>query len=338
LVALVAASLMTAFGAYAQMELPKFVEESVGTIQIQGMGPVQNMTVSNVDYQRFQPNHVFESSMGYHPAVVTRREAEDYVTSTGKRMGVDYVWRALPRSEKGIIYIISEGMEISDPDGGATVKNTAPAGMVYVPEGIFTMGSDNGDPDESPKHQESTKPFYIDKFEVSNAEFKAVFPEFQFGAGLENHAAIVDWNQAVAYAAKVGKRLPTELEWEKAARGTDGRTFPWGESHDLSFVAWDEKVPRGGAIARPESPYGCVDMAGGAWEWTADWYKPYIGNETPADEYGETYKVIRGGASFNDIAMCRTTQRYYLPADTTAKLHVGFRCVKDYETPSAPAK
>lgn len=208
-----------------------------------------------------------------------------------------------------------------------------PEGMVYVPAGEFIMGSEKGDPDERPQHTAQTGAYFIDKLEVSNADFKKFNPEYKYPEGRDNHAAKVTWEQATAYAAWAGKRLPTEAEWEKAARGTDGRTFPWGESYDASFILWDETHERGSAPARPESPYGCLDMAGGAWEWTADWYKPYPGNSVPSDAYGEKYKVIRGGASFNDCAMLRTSHRYYLPPNTTGKYYTGFRCVKDAPAP-----
>lgn len=206
-----------------------------------------------------------------------------------------------------------------------------PEGMVYVPLGNFIMGSEYGDPDERPKHIDYTEAFFIDKYEVSNAEFAQFDKDFQFPEGRENNAAIVTWSQANAYAQWMGKRLPTEKEWEKAARGTDGRIFPWGNTYDNTYVRWDQKDPRGSAIAKPESPYGCYDMAGGVWEWTADWYKAYQGNNEPMEQYGETYKVMRGGSNFNNHSFIRTTQRYYLLPEKISRYFVGFRCVKDVE-------
>jgi formylglycine-generating enzyme required for sulfatase activity len=278
----------------------------------------------------------FDAKEADYPALMTEREAADYATFAGKRLGKDCLWQPPPpavgTTEKtagyGYLIILGPGMQV----GASSVRNPLPPpppGMVYVPEGPFIMGSNVGDPDEAPQHPAAAGPFFVDKYEVSNAEYKAVIPDFTFEPGRENLPAVVTWEQAAAYAEKAGKRLPTEAEWEKAARGVDGRTFPWGESYDPTFVNWDEKVPRGGSPARPESPYGCIDMAGGVWEWTADWYKPYPENTTPCEQYGELYKVIRGGASFNDVAMTRTTHRYYLPPNTTGHIAVGFRCVKD---------
>jgi len=208
---------------------------------------------------------------------------------------------------------------------------TPPEGMVYVPAGEFIMGSKYGDPDERPMQKASTKAFFIDKYEVSYAEYAKFDPDFVIPEGKENRAVVVTWSQANAYAKWAGKRLPTEKEWEKAARGTDGRTFPWGETYDNTYVVWDRSSTRGGSIAMPESPYGCYDMAGSVWEWTADWYNPYPGNETPMEQYGEKYKVMRGGSNFNNHSFIRTSHRYYVLPEKIAAYPVGIRCVKDVE-------
>ncbi|MCA9735190.1 MAG: SUMF1/EgtB/PvdO family nonheme iron enzyme [Deferribacteres bacterium] len=219
------------------------------------------------------------------------------------------------------------------PIVGESTKNwlTPPQGMVYVPAGSFIMGSTYGDPDERPQHIASTKAFFIEKYEVSNAEYALFDTSYAFENGKENFSVVVTWEQAAAYAKWAGKRLPTEKEWEKAARGTDGRVFPWGNTYNNKFVVWDRTHPRGSALAKPESPYGCYDMAGSVWEWTDDWYKPYPGNNIPMEQYGEKYKVMRGGSNFNNHSFIRTTQRYYVPPNSTANYPVGFRCVKDAE-------
>lgn len=210
-------------------------------------------------------------------------------------------------------------------------QSNPPDGMVYVPEGNFIMGSKYGDPDERPVQIAYTDAFYIEKYEVSNSEFARFDPNFNISEGKENSPAVVNWEQANAYAKSLGMRLPTEKEWEKAARGTDGRIFPWGNTYDETFVAWESRDPRGSAIARPESPYGCIDMAGSVWEWTSDWYQPYPGNDVPMEQYGEKYKVMRGGSNFNNHSFVRTTQRYYLLPNNKSRYFVGFRCVKNVE-------
>ena len=220
-------------------------------------------------------------------------------------------------------FIYAVGHDNSDPK--------PPEGMVYVPAGNFIMGSIYGDPDEKPQQIAYTDAYFIDKYEVSNLEYSQFDPEFTYKKGKENNPAIVNWKQANDYAQWKGKRLPTEKEWEKAARGTDGRVFPWGNTYNESFVVWDQSYPRGSAIAKPESPYGCYDMAGSVWEWTSDWYEPYPGNDVPMEQYGEIYKVMRGGSNFNNYSFVRTTQRYYLLPEKISRYFVGFRCVKDIE-------
>ena len=218
----------------------------------------------------------------------------------------------------------------------AGANPTPPAGMVFVPAGSFIFGSDVGDTDEGPQQKASTKPFFIDVYEVSNTAFQKFDPGHRFREGRQDFPAEVTWQKANAYAKWAGKRLPTETEWEKAARGTDGRVYPWGNSFDYTFTNWDESYLPGASVARPLSPYGCVDMAGGVWEWTADWYQPYPGNKTPCAAYGTKNKVMRGGAAFNGRALMRTTQRYYLPPDKMGGYHVGFRCVQDVKQEVKP--
>lgn len=206
-----------------------------------------------------------------------------------------------------------------------------PQGMVLVEEGGFIMGSRYGDHDERPQQIAFTAAFFIDVYEISNREFAEFDPDYTFPASKKDNAAIVTWSQADAYAKWAGKRLPTEKEWEKAARGVDGRVFPWGNTYDNTYVIWDQKSTRGTSIAKPASPYGCFDMAGGVWEWTADWYQPYPGNKVPMEQYGEKYKVMRGGSNFNNHSFIRTSQRYYVLPEKISNYPVGFRCVKDIQ-------
>jgi len=213
---------------------------------------------------------------------------------------------------------------------GQTVPEP-PEGMTYVEAGGFIMGSEYGDPDEKPQQIAFTEAYFIDKYEVSNTEFAKFDPDFQFPEEKKNNAAIVTWSMANGYAQWAGKRLPTEKEWEKAARGIDGRIFPWGNTYDNTYVVWDQKSTRGTSIAKPESPYGCFDMAGSVWEWTSDWYKPYPGNTEPLEQYGEKYKVMRGGSNFNNHSFIRSSHRYYLLPEDLRAYPVGFRCVKDVD-------
>lgn len=286
--------------------------------------------VTNADFKKFRPSLKFSPKEAGVAVLMSPREAGDYTAFIGKELGKDFYWKKAPEKDGGYLIAGTQGLglEALPPVEWPPV---APEGMVYVPERPFIMGTEKGDVDEKPQRLEATGPYFIDKLEVSNAEFKAVFPEFVFPEGQDNLPAIVNWKQAADYAGKLKKRLPTEAEWEKAARGYKGTIYPWGNTFDPTKVCADDKAPRGSAGAASASPYGCFDMSGSAWEWTADWYQPYAGNDSPSDDYGETCKVLRGGSTGVDIAALRCSIRFYLPPDTTGGFRTGFRCAKDIE-------
>jgi len=218
--------------------------------------------------------------------------------------------------------------------------------MIEIPAGPFTMGSDTGAEDEAPAHEVNLPAFEIDKFEVTKADF-AQFVEatgYQTDAEKEgrtknwrsaaedkdNHPVIfVSWNDAVAYCEWLGKRLPSEAEWEKAARGTDGRMYPWGNEWDPAKANAKETGLRGtavvGSFGAGASPYGVEDIAGNVWEWTADWYEVYPGSNYKSDYFGQKFRVLRGGAWFETPDFVRTTVRN-ANSETAASDDVGFRC------------
>jgi len=238
----------------------------------------------------------------------------------------------------------------STPVAGETpAPTTQPAtDMVLVPAGPFLMGSDADDPDEAPQHEVDLPAFEIDLFEVTNAQF-AAFVEatgYQtdaekggeagwrgfYAEGKDNHPVVkVSWNDAVAYCQWLGKRLPTEAEWEKAARGTDGRVYPWGNEWDASRLNSYQSGYRGttpvGSFAEGASPYGVFDMAGNVWEWTADWYLPYPGSGYQDPYFGEKNRVTRGGGWFEEPPQVRTSNRN-CTTPTAANDDLGFRCAR----------
>lgn len=238
-------------------------------------------------------------------------------------------------------HIMAEEVVELGPNEHRTIQlqmepGNAPRGMVLIPAGYFIFGVSDGAPDEHPQQRIHLDAFYIDRYPVTNAQFKEVFPSHIIPDEMENHPVTgVSFRVAQEYARRVGKRLPTEQEWEKAARGTDGRQYPWGNTFRREFVNSAEQAPgvepglrpvgqfRGGA-----SPFGVMDMAGNVYEWTASWYGPYPGNEEISADYGQIYRVLRGGSFRSNEYDVRAPRRHFNLADA-ARDDYGFRCAKD---------
>jgi formylglycine-generating enzyme required for sulfatase activity/ribosomal protein L40E len=218
-----------------------------------------------------------------------------------------------------------------------------PEGMLYVPGGEYTVGRDGGDAIASPAHAVTLKPFFIDRTEVTNAEYKKFIDatgtkppsDWENGSypdGRDNWPVTnVSWQEANAYADWIGKRLPTEAEWEAAARGTDKRLYPWGnEWQPNNANVGTQAITEVGQYKEGASPVGALDMIGNVWELTADQFKLYPGSTAafPATKKpGITYYVIRGGA-FDGDKDNDTTRRGFLEKDKGYP-RTGFRLVKD---------
>ena len=234
------------------------------------------------------------------------------------------------------------------PIPSAPPPTVAEAAMIAIPAGEFTMGSENKI--ERPPHTVFVDTFEIDQFEVTNEQFEKFVAETGYVTDAEKagdtswryyskdkpqHPVVkVSWNDAKAFCEWGGKRLPTEAEWEKAARGTDGRTYPWGSDWNVNKANTKEAGYRGtiivGSFPAGASPYGVMDMAGNVSEWTSDWFQPYPGypgGDSEAQYFGEKYRVIRGGGWFSDQNLARTTERS-ASSTTLANDDVGFRCAR----------
>jgi sulfatase modifying factor 1 len=237
---------------------------------------------------------------------------------------------------------------LSHPPAAITGKDGAP--MVLVPAGEFTMGSDEGDDDEQPVHRVGLDSFYLDTFEVTNGRFAkfvaAIQSEPPWGFADQETPVVhaeqpvrwVNWMDALGYCLWAGKRLPTEAEWEKAARGTDGRVYPWGNDPPTAAHAvfglteGAETVSPIGHRDPGRSPYGVHDLAGNLYEWVTDWYDDaFYTQNAPSNPRGPvegTTKVQRGGSYINSPYRLRAAFR--TKGDPTEHdPHVGFRCAQD---------
>lgn len=261
--------------------------------------------------------------------------------------------------------------------------------MLLIPAGEFQMGSHDGSGDEKPVHTLYTDAFYMDKYEVTNAQYARFLNEsrnvrdthekygrkvrnsdrkiliytdgnspiekvedtFVLKAGYENYPVHVTWFGAAAYAHHYGKRLPTEAEWEKAARGgLAGKKYPWGDAEpdgtQCNFAdrntsggwlgEWSDRNANDGYTGTAPvgcytpNGYGLYDMAGNVWEWCSDWYGYYPRSyvKSPVGSDSGTRRVLRGGSWNNIPDHLRVTYRYSRgPEDSTS--YIGFRCARD---------
>jgi formylglycine-generating enzyme required for sulfatase activity len=230
----------------------------------------------------------------------------------------------------------------------APVAPQAPANMVYIEGGEFMMGGESSElPDAKPAHTANVDPFFMDIYEVTNEQYKEFMTSTghkepqgwrngNYPNGQGRYPVVgVDWEDATAYAAWVKKRLPTEAEWELAARGKDGRLYPWGNEWKSGFANVDRAsstLSEVDKFANGKSPYGIYAMVGNAGEWTADDFAAYPGGSLSAYYAGKSgLKTIRGSDYLGERKYATTTFRMgYKP--TGAEYSVtGFRCAKDAE-------
>jgi formylglycine-generating enzyme required for sulfatase activity len=230
--------------------------------------------------------------------------------------------------------------------------------LLLVPEGEFTMGNDSSNFErEIPAHEVFLDAYWIDQTEITNVMYATcvaadgckppketksfTYPEYFANPDFDDYPVVyVSWDSATAYCTWAGGRLPTEAEWEKAARGTDRRIYPWGNDWDPAKVNSAEggsrdTTPVGQYSLAGDSPYGCADMAGNVWEWCADWFdeKEYqrraASRTTVKDPQGPekgTTRVLRGGSFFSSRGNARAAVRAHINPGYW-KVNDGFRVV-----------
>jgi formylglycine-generating enzyme required for sulfatase activity len=226
-----------------------------------------------------------------------------------------------------------------------------PGSMIDVPAGAFRMGSNAGAEDEKPERDVNLPAYGIDRYEATVGEFREFVRATQHVSSAESDGKpwnetwridnvgdrfdrpvrFVSWWDADKYCRWKGKRLPTEAEWERAARGTDGRAYAWGNDFDPSRIASSADTMPAGFYLNNGSPVGAYDMTGNVWEWVNDWYRPDTyaqgQNDNPQGPQQADQRVIRGGSFTNGPDDLRVTRRIKDDVGRSNR-DVGFRCAK----------
>ena len=188
-------------------------------------------------------------------------------------------------------------------------ENQKHTGMVLIPEGKFTLGLNPQSKilqfmsektsalNAQPEQQFFLEAFYIDQFEVTYEEFMKFKPQAKYPIQQMNlPISGISWYEADAYCHWVGKRLPLEYEWEKAARGSDNRLFVWGNDFDKGTANFGKQIQPVNALEGDVSTYRVWGMNGNVAEWTSSWYQPYPNSDLQDNNFGEKFKVTRGGS------------------------------------------
>ena len=220
--------------------------------------------------------------------------------------------------------------------------------LVYVPAGEFTMGSENGESDEQPEDQVYLDAYWIDQTEVTNAMYEECVTDggctspsstsswtrdnYYGNSEFKDYPVIyVDWDQANAYCSWADRRLPTEAEWEKAARGENAFIYPWGnDAPNNNLLNYNSALGDTTEVSNypnGASPYGALDMAGNVWEWVSSLYQPYpYDAEDGRENLNSTdARVLRGGTWRDVDSVVRSADRFR-GGPTSSFNYVGFRC------------
>jgi formylglycine-generating enzyme required for sulfatase activity len=336
--------------AYFRAEEERTMERAAPVMEAEGEGERPEAPAVPPPLAPFTGRATLRRLLTLHPAEGPESEEANFIDLT-------------PEQLRAYIYLTSRAAPQPTPE--EVVREVFEPQMVRVPAGEFLMGTREEDVDalrekyggeqrwwnaQTPQRKVHLPDYEIGKYPVTNFEYQAFVQDTgyqppghwkgnRYPEGLGDHPVVnVNWYDAVAYCEWLGEktdktyRLPTEAEWEKAARGVDGRQFPWGDEWDASKCNTREggpgtTTPVGQYSPDGDSPYGVADMAGNVLEWCADWLQAYPGNSYPDEDYEEEYKVLRGGSwqTIRAIACCASRERIYPGWDDYA---LGFRCAR----------
>jgi serine/threonine-protein kinase len=263
---------------------------------------------------------------------------------------IHYAWLGIREADPVTVAPTARPAPTATPEPTATPL-AVPEGMALIPAGYFQMGSSIGQPNEAPEHPALLDAFYIDRFEVTNEQFRECVRAggctqgrirnsvthigYRDDAAYDSYPVIgVTWDQAVAFCSWAGKRLPSEAEWEYAASGEENLTWPWGNAFDASRSA------AGARDAQPVDSYpngasalGVLNLAGNVAEWVADVYDPAFYANSPASNpvntRGGDTRIFRGGSFDNRSGAAYTTSHRYTNSRTLSDVDIGFRCARD---------
>ncbi len=285
------------------------------------------------------------------PAGITQVQVRDFSgRETKRRVTVK------PGETSEVLLDVLKLSENAGPPTGLTPIGKNPQGyeeywrakdsamVVDIPAGEFLMGNQEGDAHEQPLHLIYLSGFMMDKTEVTWRQIREFIqatgssppPAPLWGTPDNYPVSLINWPEAQGYCEWVGGRLPTEAEWEKAARGTDGRTYQWGKEWDPSrcnaISGGPHRPESAGSFPACYSPYGVLDLAGSMWEWALDWYQPdYYAQSVSRDPMGPAagdLNVIRGGGWMTQPHWLRASYRFRLPP-RSRRPDLGFRCAHE---------
>ncbi len=237
--------------------------------------------------------------------------------------------------------LLDLNIEINPADRQTVPQNTprseaprrCPENMEYIPGGRIEIGNDSGKPRERPVHLVTIKGFCLDPYIVTVGDYTKEFPEYtkKNSSEYDFPATLLTHSQAAAYCRKLGRRLPTEVEWEAACRGPDKLLYPYGNKYLKNKCLTDGSfMGKVGALAECKSAYQIFDMSGLVWEYTSSAYKPYPYNAQDGREAARSIsnRVLRGGSFRNRVAEVSCTNRLSSSRDTRDNV-TGFRCASD---------